>query len=99
MHKNTFLIGAASAFSGERQDEAGPVVDSLISSGKPSALICKTLAEVTRTRYSDMIYGFMAFPTPRSDEALLEASVWIRMQKRKTLGTGYPILKSCYCDF
>ena len=47
MHKNTFLIGAASAFSGDRQDAAGPVVDSLISSGKPSALIYETLAERT----------------------------------------------------
>lgn len=47
MHKNTFLIGAASAFSGDRQDAAGPVVDSLISSGKPAALIYETLAERT----------------------------------------------------
>ena len=39
--------------------------------------------EVTLTRYSGMIHGFMAFPTPRSDEALLEASAWIQMQKRK----------------
>lgn len=44
---NTFFIGAASAFSGDRQDAAGPVVDALIASGKPAALIYETLAERT----------------------------------------------------
>jgi len=44
---NKLLIGAASAFSGDRQDAAGPVVDSLVASGEPAALIYETLAERT----------------------------------------------------
>jgi acetyl esterase len=30
------------------------------------------------TRYKGMLHGFLAFPTPRSQEALLEASDWMR---------------------
>jgi hypothetical protein len=44
---STFTIGAASAFSGDRSDAAGPVVDTLISRGTPSCLIYETLAERT----------------------------------------------------
>lgn len=44
---STFTIGAASAFSGDRSDAAGPVVDTLINRGTPSCLIYETLAERT----------------------------------------------------
>lgn len=42
-----YLIGAASAFSGDRADAAGPVVDTLIQRNQPSCLIYETLAERT----------------------------------------------------
>lgn len=45
--KPHYLIGAASAFSGDRSDAAGPVVDTLISRKTPSCLIYETLAERT----------------------------------------------------
>ncbi|WP_028605822.1 acyclic terpene utilization AtuA family protein [Ottowia thiooxydans] len=41
------LIGAASAFSGDRWDAAPPVVDTLIRRQRPSFLIYETLAERT----------------------------------------------------
>lgn len=40
-------IGAASAFSGDRSDAAGPVVRTLVARGGPSVLIFETLAERT----------------------------------------------------
>lgn len=33
---------------------------------------------VRQTRYDGMVHGFLAFPTPRADEALNEAAVWLR---------------------
>lgn len=40
-------IGCAAGFSGDRTDAAGPVVDALVASGGPAALIFETLAERT----------------------------------------------------
>ncbi|AQV96621.1 DUF1446 domain-containing protein [Cupriavidus necator] len=45
--KSSFLIGAASAFSGDRRDAAVPVVETLIRRNLPSCLIFETLAERT----------------------------------------------------
>lgn len=42
-----YFIGAASAFSGDRSDAAGPVVDTLIGLKQPACLIYETLAERT----------------------------------------------------
>lgn len=42
-----YLIGAASAFSGDRSDAAGPVVDTLIARKAPACLMYETLAERT----------------------------------------------------
>ena len=42
-----FRLGNASGFSGDRVDAAGPVVDTLIELGGPSALFFETLAERT----------------------------------------------------
>src|SRR5437868_10560769 len=42
-----FRIGCAAGFSGDRTDAAGPVVEALLASGGPSALIFETLAERT----------------------------------------------------
>jgi hypothetical protein len=42
-----FRVGNASGFSGDRIDAAGPVVDTLIEWGGPSALFFETLAERT----------------------------------------------------
>lgn len=44
---NIFRVGNASGFSGDRVDAAGPVVDTLIALGGPSALFFETLAERT----------------------------------------------------
>ena len=33
---------------------------------------------VRQTRYDGMVHGFLAFPTPRADEALGEAALWLR---------------------
>ena len=33
---------------------------------------------VRQTRYDGMVHGFLAFPTPRADEALGEAAAWLR---------------------
>ena len=33
---------------------------------------------VRQTRYDGMVHGFLAFPTPRADEALAEAAAWLR---------------------
>ncbi|HSV53651.1 MAG TPA: acyclic terpene utilization AtuA family protein, partial [Burkholderiaceae bacterium] len=41
------LIGCGAGFSGDRWDAAGPVVDTLIASGQPAALMFETLAERT----------------------------------------------------
>ena len=40
-------IGCGAGFSGDRTDAAGPVVDTLIASGRPAYLIYETLAERT----------------------------------------------------
>ncbi len=40
-------VGGAAGFSGDRTDVAGPVVETLIAAGGPSALIFETLAERT----------------------------------------------------
>ena len=45
--KSPYLIGAASAFSGDRRDAALPVVETLIRRKLPSCLIFETLAERT----------------------------------------------------
>ena len=48
--KNThapLLIGCAAGFSGDRVDAPGPVVDTLIELGGPSALFFETLGERT----------------------------------------------------
>ena len=42
-----FRVGNASGFSGDRIDAAGPVVDTLVEWGGPSALFFETLAERT----------------------------------------------------
>lgn len=44
---NIFRVGNASGFSGDRVDAAGPVVDTLIEWGGPSALFFETLGERT----------------------------------------------------
>lgn len=44
---NTFLVGSAAGFSGDRTDAAPAVVDTLIRRGRPAALIFETLAERT----------------------------------------------------
>jgi hypothetical protein len=44
---DTFLIGCAAGFSGDRTDAAQAVVDTLIRRGGPAALIFETLAERT----------------------------------------------------
>src|ERR1700712_1602476 len=44
---DTFLVGCGAGFSGDRVDAALPVVDALVRSGKPAALIFETLAERT----------------------------------------------------
>jgi hypothetical protein len=44
---DTFLVGNAAGFSGDRIDAAAPVVASLIASGRPAALTFETLAERT----------------------------------------------------
>jgi len=41
------LIGCAAGFSGDRTDAAAPVVQALVDSGRPAALIFETLAERT----------------------------------------------------
>ena len=56
-------IGNAAAFAFDRTDVGIPVVESLISSGKPSALFYETLAERTlafaqRERLSDPEKGY-----------------------------------------
>ncbi|HEY8607666.1 MAG TPA: acyclic terpene utilization AtuA family protein [Noviherbaspirillum sp.] len=43
----TYLIGCAAGFSGDRTDAAQPVVDTMIARGGPAALIFETLAERT----------------------------------------------------
>src|SRR4029453_18679556 len=45
--RETLLAGCGAGFSGDRTDAAGPVVDALAASGKPSVLIFETLAERT----------------------------------------------------
>lgn len=47
MGSDDLWIGAASAFSGDRADAAGPVVRTLVERGGPAALIFETLAERT----------------------------------------------------
>jgi len=47
MSSNHLLVGAASAFSGDRRDAAGPVVDAMLARGGPACLIYETLAERT----------------------------------------------------
>ena len=44
---NTFAIGCAAGFSGDRLDVAEPVVDTLIELGLPAAIMFETLAERT----------------------------------------------------
>ncbi|WP_151637674.1 acyclic terpene utilization AtuA family protein [Noviherbaspirillum aerium] len=44
---NTFLVGSAAGFSGDRTDAAPAVVDTMIRRGRPAALIFETLAERT----------------------------------------------------
>ena len=45
--ENSLLVGCAAGFSGDRTDAAAPVVQALITSGKPSVLMFETLAERT----------------------------------------------------
>jgi len=47
MESTLLRIGCAAGFSGDRTDAAGPVVDALLASGGPAALIFETLAERT----------------------------------------------------
>lgn len=47
MHDDVFLIGDGAGFSGDRLDAPGPVVDTLIASGKPAAMMFEVLAERT----------------------------------------------------
>jgi hypothetical protein len=47
MTKENMHIGNAAGFSGDRMDVGGPVIDSLIASGRPAALFYETLAERT----------------------------------------------------
>jgi hypothetical protein len=44
---DTFLVGCAAGFSGDRTDVALPVVRTLVESGRPACLIFETLAERT----------------------------------------------------
>ena len=44
---DTFCIGCAAGFSGDRLDVAEPVVDTLIELGQPAAIMFETLAERT----------------------------------------------------
>lgn len=45
--EQAYAIGCAAGFGGDRADAAGPVVDTLISRGAPSALMFEMLAERT----------------------------------------------------
>ena len=47
MAASVFRVGNGAGFSGDRIDAPGPVVDTLIASGGPSALFLETLAERT----------------------------------------------------
>src|SRR3546814_14170512 len=47
MTDDVFLIGDGAGFSGDRLDAPGPVVDTLIASGRPAAMMFEVLAERT----------------------------------------------------
>jgi len=47
MRDDVFLVGDGAGFSGDRLDAPGPVVDTLIASGKPAAMMFEVLAERT----------------------------------------------------
>ncbi|MFN4090174.1 MAG: acyclic terpene utilization AtuA family protein, partial [Alphaproteobacteria bacterium] len=47
MREDPFLIGDGAGFSGDRLDAPGPVVDTLIASGRPAAMMFEVLAERT----------------------------------------------------
>ncbi|UEM24723.1 DUF1446 domain-containing protein (plasmid) [Skermanella mucosa] len=47
MEADVFRIGSGAGFSGDRLDAPGPVVDTLIAAGGPSAIIFETLGERT----------------------------------------------------
>ena len=65
MQREQMHIGNAAGFSVDRMDVGGPVVDSLIASGRPAALFYETLAERTlaiaqRERRTDPGKGYSA---------------------------------------
>ena len=47
MRHETFAIGCAAGFGGDRTDAAAPVVETLIARGGAGALIFETLSELT----------------------------------------------------